>query len=74
MGHYGDLYDMERDRQNRERAERLAREEKARLARVAKQKVEFPDDPSKWEITTDERFKLLEDRVRQLENRNKRLK
>lgn len=61
MGHYGDLYDADREYQARLRAKRLA-----------KLKAKYPDDPSEWDISIEDRMKLLEDRVLKLEQKRKK--
>ena len=56
MGHYSDLYEAETERREKEREKELKR-----------LKTKFPHDPSQWNLALEERVKLLEQRIFELE-------
>lgn len=63
MGHYDEQYQAMYDaraKRDREERERKAAEQ---AKRTAKLKAQYPNTPSKWEISLDERVKMLEDQM-----------
>jgi hypothetical protein len=58
MGHYDDCYEAEYERQR-----------KAEAARLAAAKKKYPNTPSEWGISLEERVKMLEDQMNTLVGR-----